>query len=219
MVIDLEDEMALLNLCYKKNEINPLVPWCNLIGGIFCAIVTISWWLQLILEVFLAGLTGPYLSSIFTELSAAFPLFGIVAYGVFAFYILVASVKGSITFAGRFFMISMHPMKINGTMMNSFLFNVAQILLCSVSCVQLCARAFKGFAHSSAISQLFVTQVEFLRYFSWFYSTQVPIFYTLLMSISLFQLIYALVCMCFCAKQQADTVEDAMKSLRRDRDS
>ena len=33
-------------------------------------------------------------------------LAGIVAYGVFAFYILVACVKGSITFAGRFFMIS-----------------------------------------------------------------------------------------------------------------
>ena len=127
MVIDLEDEMALLNLCYKKNEINPLLPWFNLIGGIFCAVITISWWLQLILEVFLAGLTGPYLSSIFTELSSAFPLFGIVAYGTFAFYILLASVKGSITFAGRFFMISMHPMKANGTMMNSFLFNVAQV--------------------------------------------------------------------------------------------
>lgn len=76
MVIDLEDEMAVLNMCYKKNEINPLVPWFNLFGGIFCAIVTVSWWLQLILEVFLAGLTGPYLSSVFTELSAAFPLFG-----------------------------------------------------------------------------------------------------------------------------------------------
>ena len=145
---------------------------------------------------------------------------------------------GSITFAGRFFLISMHPMKLNGTMMNSFLFNVMQLLLCSISCVQvmcvcasvracvhmyvylcmcmheralvvvcvirmyvcawmhihihrfqkppsnahptfhsvlpyapkcaymksrtyiqLCSRAFKGFAHSSAISQIFVTQV------------------------------------------------------------
>jgi LMBR1 domain-containing protein 1 len=30
----------------------------------------------------------------------------------------------------------MHPMKVNGTMMNSFLFNVGQMLLCSISCVQ-----------------------------------------------------------------------------------
>jgi hypothetical protein len=75
-------------------------------GGVFCAVITFSWWLQLILEVFLEGLVGPYLSSIFTSLSNAFPLFGIVAYGVFAFYILVACIKGSITFAGRFFLIS-----------------------------------------------------------------------------------------------------------------
>jgi hypothetical protein len=47
--------------------------------------------------VFLAGLLGPYLSSIFTSLSGAFPLFGIVAYGIFAFYILVASVKAPIS--------------------------------------------------------------------------------------------------------------------------
>jgi hypothetical protein len=41
----------------------------------------------------------------------------------------------------------MHPMKINGTMMNSFLFNVAQILLCSVSvcvCVCVCVCAWPG---------------------------------------------------------------------------
>lgn len=27
LVLDLEQEMALLNLCYKKNDINPLIPW------------------------------------------------------------------------------------------------------------------------------------------------------------------------------------------------
>jgi len=218
-VLDLEDEMEILNICYQKNQINPIVPWVNLFGGIFCVVLTISWWIQLILEVFLAGLLGPYLSSVFTNLSKAFPLFGIVAYGVFAFYILVCSIKGSITFAGRFFLISMHPMKLNGTMMNSFLFNVMQLLLCSISCVQLCSRAFKGFAHSSAISQIFVTQVEYLRYFEWFYSAEVPIFYTLLMFISLIQLIWSIFCLCCCAKQQIDTVEDAMKSLRNERDA
>ena len=96
MVLDLEDEMEILNICYQKNQINPIVPWVNLFGGIFCVVLTISWWIQLILEVFLAGLLGPYLSSVFTNLSKAFPLFGIVAYGVFAFYILVCSIKGNL---------------------------------------------------------------------------------------------------------------------------
>ena len=48
--------------------------------------------------------------------------------------------------------------------------------------------------------------------------TQVPIFYTLLMFISLWQLVWAIVCLCFCAKQQVDNVEDAMKGLRAERD-
>ncbi|KAJ1491793.1 hypothetical protein T484DRAFT_1882162 [Baffinella frigidus] len=121
MVLDLEEEMTLLNICYKRNEINPLIPWIQLFGGFVSTVLTISWWIQLILEIFLDGIAGPYLSDVFTNLSAAFPLFGIVAYGVFAFYILICVVKGSIKFAGRFFLISMHPLKINGTMMNSLL--------------------------------------------------------------------------------------------------
>jgi hypothetical protein len=89
---------------------------------------------------------------------------------VFAFYILCAVVKGSIKFAGRFFLISMHPLKINGTMMNSLLFNVGLILMCSISCTQLCTTAFHGFTHSSAISQLFVSQIQYLKGLSFFYS-------------------------------------------------
>jgi len=53
LVLDLEDEMTMLNVCYKRNEINPLVPWVQLFAGILSAVLTISWWIQLILEIFL----------------------------------------------------------------------------------------------------------------------------------------------------------------------
>jgi LMBR1 domain-containing protein 1 len=65
-----------------------------LILGIISAVLSISWMIQLILEVFLQGLLGPYLSDIFQKLTAAFPLFGVVAYGIFAFYLLACVVKG-----------------------------------------------------------------------------------------------------------------------------
>jgi hypothetical protein len=71
--------------------------------------------------------------------------------------------QGSIKFAGRFFLISIHPMKLNGTMMNSFLFNVGLLLICTVSVTQLCATAFRQYAHSSAISQIFVSQIQYLK--------------------------------------------------------
>jgi LMBR1 domain-containing protein 1 len=66
----------------------------QLILGIISAVLSISWMIQLILEVFLQGLLGPYLSDIFQKLTAAFPLFGVVAYGIFAFYLLACVVKG-----------------------------------------------------------------------------------------------------------------------------
>lgn len=216
-VLDLEDEMEVLNLCYKKNAINPLVPWLQLFGGLFCWVITISWWFQLLFEIFLQGLAGPYLSDVFTKLSAAFPLFGIVAYGIFAFYILVCVIKGSIKFAGRFFLISIHPLKLNGTMMNSFLFNIGIILICSVSCTQLCTTAFRQFVHSSAISQIFVTQIQYLKFFSYFYSMDVPVFYSLLFAVSFLQLIWSCLCTFVCAKKQADNLNDMLRETRRER--
>jgi hypothetical protein len=38
LVLDLEDEMTMLNVCYKRNEINPLVPWVQLFAGILSAV-------------------------------------------------------------------------------------------------------------------------------------------------------------------------------------
>jgi hypothetical protein len=78
-------------------------------------------------------------------------------------YINITVSQGSIKFAGRFFLISIHPMKLNGTMMNSFLFNVGLLLICTVSVTQLCATAFRVYAHSSAISQIFVAQIQYLK--------------------------------------------------------
>jgi len=37
-VLDLEEEMTLLNICYKRNEINPLIPWVQLVGGFMCSV-------------------------------------------------------------------------------------------------------------------------------------------------------------------------------------
>ena len=168
-VMDLEEEVQLLNLCYKKNEINPLVPYVQLAGGLFAIVLSFSWFLQILLEIFLKG-KYPFLTAIFNSLTAAFPLFGVVAYGIFAFYLMITIIGGSVRFAGRFFLIQMHPMKLNGTMMNSFLFNVMILLLCTVAAIQLCTTAFSQFATSSAISQIFVTQIQYLKYLSYFYS-------------------------------------------------
>ncbi len=210
-----QDEIALLNLCYKKNDINPLIPFLQLAAGMFALVLSFSWFLQILLEIFLKG-KYPFLSAIFTSLTNAFPLFGVVAYGIFAFYLMVAIIAGSVKFAGRFFLISMHPMRLNGTMMNSFLFNVMILLICSVSAIQLCTTAFRQFANSSAIAQIFVAQIQYLKYLNFFYSLDVPVFYSLLFIISMVQLIVSVVCCMCCAKKQADNINDSMAQLRRE---
>lgn len=43
-------------------------------------------------------------------------------------------------------------MKVNDTLMNSFLFNITLILLCSVSVTQFCAHAFSAYARLTAIN-------------------------------------------------------------------
>ena len=51
-------------------------------------------------------------------------------------------------------------MERNKTMMNSFLFNVWLLLLCSVACVQFCYASFQSYAQLTAIDMLLGVQVR-----------------------------------------------------------
>ena len=53
---------------------------------------------QIILQLLLNGCNGlcPFLNSIIIDLNTAFPLFAVVTYAVFSFYLLWATIKGCI---------------------------------------------------------------------------------------------------------------------------
>ena len=93
------------------------------------------------------------------QLDKAFSLFGTVAYGLFTFYLLACVLKGCMKVGLRFFWIPIHPMRIGGTLMNSFLFNVWLLLLCAVATVQFCYTAFQSYARLTAIELLLGVQV------------------------------------------------------------
>ena len=46
----------------------------------------------------------------------------------------------------RFFCIPIHPMRVGATMINSMLFNVWLLQLCSFSLIQFCFTAFRSYA-------------------------------------------------------------------------
>jgi hypothetical protein len=110
-----------LEICHKEAGGNPIIPWAKLFVGVWCMIIAWSWIVQIILTLMLNGCGGlcPFMNSIIVELNNTFPLFAVVTYAVFSFYLLWATVKGCIKIGMRmFFLISIHPLKVGGTMMN-----------------------------------------------------------------------------------------------------
>lgn len=80
---------------------------------------------------------------------------GFVGTAVFAFlslYLLWCTQKGNIKFGVRIpFLFQIHIMKENETWMNTFLFNVNLMLICSVSVTHFCSKAFSQYARLSQI--------------------------------------------------------------------
>lgn len=55
---------------------------------------------------------------------------------------------------------TIHPMKLGATLMSSFLFNVALVLLASTAVIQFCSQAFSLYAYQTAIYEIFSDQVR-----------------------------------------------------------
>lgn len=74
--------------------------------------LSILWVLHVIIyEVLVPPPTG-FLNVMFIGLDNAFGLFGTVAYAIFAFYLLLAVIKGNFKFGMRIpFLFEIHPMK------------------------------------------------------------------------------------------------------------
>merc|ERR1712048_540423 len=144
---------------------NPLKYWGYLLLGIICAILSFMWFLHVVLFMFLSPKRAiPFLNTMFVELDQSFAFLGTVLYGSFAFYLMWATIKGNMQIGLRFFFFTIHPMKLGATMMNSFLFNVALILLCSVPIVQFCTTAFAQYAHDTAVENIFGVQITHLKF-------------------------------------------------------
>ena len=97
----------------------------------------------------------------------AFPLFGTLLFGLFAFYLQLAVIKGNFKFGLNLLIFRVHPMRAGATIMSSFLFNTALILLATTATIQFCAQAFSLYADGTAILDIFgnqLTSIQGLRY-------------------------------------------------------
>nr|ADE76902.1 unknown [Picea sitchensis] len=116
---------------------------------------------------------SPFLNEVFIKLDSVWGLLGTVAFAFFCFYLLLAVIAGAMVLGLRLVFITIHPMKWGGTLMNSFLFNVALILLCSISVIQFCSTAFAVYAQATAAQEIFGHTLESLRGIKYLYKYNV----------------------------------------------
>ena len=148
--------------------------WFLLLIGIITMIVTLAWVAQ-ILCTFVILKNGQAIYPLISNLLLYFQNHSVsflsyLFFGLFCLYLLWATVKGNTKFGLRVLICwALHPMKKNETYMNSFLFNVMLILLCSVSVTQFCAAAFSEYATNTDIELIFTVQIRYLVFFVYFF--------------------------------------------------
>lgn len=158
----LEEDEILLEQCYPQGE-NPDYKWVaivimyfvKLVGGILAAMLTILILLQIVLYMLISPPVTPLLNTVFIDLDNVFGLFGTVAFGVVSYYMILVTMKGNIKFGLRFLLGAVHPMRPHGTLMSSFLFNMALILLSTFAILQFSSTAYSEYANNTAIFEIF----------------------------------------------------------------
>jgi len=166
----LEEEEAKLSELYPQST-DPDTAWAfTVMGyyfkglcGVLGAVVSLCWILHIVLYMFVSPPVTPFLNDLFVELDGVFSLFGTVAFAMFCFYLLCCVMKGNMTLGLNLIVFTVHPMKLNGTLMSSFLFNTGLIQLCSVAVIQFCATAFDIYAKETAIAEIFGGEIKNLR--------------------------------------------------------
>ena len=133
----------------------------SLILGIFGGILSVCWLLHIILNN--AAKVTPFLNNMFIAMDSAFALFGVLAYAIFAFYLLWCVVKGCAKVGMNLVIFTVYPMELNNTLMNAFCFNTMLILISSVTVVQFCANSFSDYAANTSVNTLFTLYASRLK--------------------------------------------------------
>ncbi|XP_030449803.1 LIMR family protein At5g01460 [Syzygium oleosum] len=179
-LLQLEEDVKLLEEMYPQGEkaettwaMTVLGYLAKLVLGILGLIVSVAWVAHIVIYLLINPPLSPFLNEVFIKLDDVWGLLGTVAFAFFCFYLLLAVIAGAMMLGLRLVFITIHPMKWGATLMNSFLFNVALILLCSISVIQFCATAFGYYAQATAAQEIFGHTLESLRGIKYLYKYNV----------------------------------------------
>ncbi|KAL2337752.1 hypothetical protein Fmac_012198 [Flemingia macrophylla] len=179
-LLQLEEDVKLLEEMYPQGEkaettwaLTVLGYLAKLVLGILGFIVSVAWVAHIIIYLLIDPPLSSFLNEVFIKLDDVWGLLGTAAFAFFCFYLLLAVIAGAMMLGLRLIFITIHPMKWGATLMNSFLFNVGLILLCSISVIQFCSIAFAYYAQATAAQEIFGHTLESLRGIKYLYKYNV----------------------------------------------
>ncbi|CAD8181779.1 unnamed protein product [Paramecium octaurelia] len=192
----LENEHEIFRMELEYQKVNPVVWVFKLILGIIFIILSLLWILQILLYMLIKINGFPaysFLNKMFIYLEGTVMSFiGTILLALFTLYLLGCTYKGNLKFGLRIpFLFTIYPMKVNETFMNSFLFNANLLLITSVAVTQFSIQAFSEYTQNSQIALMFLGQIQYLYFFTWFFDYNV--FVIALLSWTGIVLIYLLV--------------------------
>ncbi|XP_020219982.1 LIMR family protein At5g01460 [Cajanus cajan] len=179
-LFQLEEDVKLLEEIYPQGEkaettwaLTVLGYLAKLVLGVLGLIVSVAWVAHIIIYLLIDPPLSSFLNEVFIKLDDVWGLLGTAAFAFFCFYLLLAVIAGAMMLGLRLVFITIHPMKWGATLMNSFLFNVGLILLCSISVIQFCSTAFAYYAQATAAQEIFGHTLESLRGIKYLYKYNV----------------------------------------------
>jgi len=174
MVFLLERDVRELRNCKTINDgYNPLVPWAKLFAGLVFTVISIMWILQIFMSMVIVPSPGQLLNVYLIQFDTWFPMFGNITYAIFSLYLMFATIAGCFKVGLRVICMKIHPMEVGGTYVNSFLFNMGIILLCTIPIVHFCVQAFEGYARNTDSFLLFNIQVKYLTFYGLFFTQNI----------------------------------------------
>lgn len=186
MVFLLERDIEDYKLCKNiRQSYNPLLPYMYLAMGIGSVIISLLWIIQIILYLIIQPPAHPFLNAYLLSFNSWFPMFGNITYAIFSLYLLICTIKGCFKLSMRALCIKIHPMKVGGTLVNAFLFNLGIVLCCTVPLINFCVAAFSSYAIDTDVYLIFIVQANHLRFFVTFFENHVFIWMILLIALGL----------------------------------
>ncbi len=182
----LKKDYQILYVAHKLKGGNPLVPFFELFLGLCSMVISACWFIHICIFILPPRPSTQFLNTFFIQLTdgvPSFPLFGVLAFTIFSFYLFFCVIKGNFRLGVRFLVFKIYPMEIGNTLMNAFLLNTLIILLTSIPAVQFCLTAFPVYARFTEANVMFGNQIKYLTFFRYFYTNNFFIIFLLCISL------------------------------------